>query len=162
MACVTHVTYDITCVALCATADIHAYGLCDPCDMTCVWHCAIADIDAILTKGERDTKALNDKMQQFTDNAMKFTMDGGIENVYDFKDQEDEDNPDINFKALVAHNWVDAGGRRDRKRAVNYAEQSGKANKGERGGRPFKVPQLPDYQFFNTKRIVEVGKLVVL
>ncbi len=35
-------------------------------------------------------QALNDKMQQFTDNAMKFTMDGGIENVYDFKEEEEE------------------------------------------------------------------------
>jgi SWI/SNF-related matrix-associated actin-dependent regulator of chromatin subfamily A member 5 len=50
-----------------------------------------ADIDAILTKGERDTKALNDKMQQFTDNARKFTMDGGIENVYEYKDDEEEE-----------------------------------------------------------------------
>jgi SWI/SNF-related matrix-associated actin-dependent regulator of chromatin subfamily A member 5 len=50
----------------------------------------LTDIEAILTKGEKDTKALNEKMQQFTDNAMKFTMDGGIENVYDFKDEEEE------------------------------------------------------------------------
>lgn len=51
---------------------------------------AIPDIDAILTKGERETKALNDKMQSFTDKAMQFTMDGGIENVYDFKEEEEE------------------------------------------------------------------------
>eukprot|EP00955_Chlamydomonas_euryale_P069313 360403-Chlamydomonas_euryale.AAC.2 len=42
-----------------------------------------ADIDAIITKGERDTAALNNKMAEFTDNAMKFTMDGGM--AYDFK-----------------------------------------------------------------------------
>ncbi len=43
-----------------------------------------ADIDAIIKKGERDTADLNQKMQTFTENAMKFTMDGGI-NAYDFK-----------------------------------------------------------------------------
>ena len=47
-----------------------------------------ADVEAIIAKGEKDTKALNDKMAQFTENAMQFTMDGGI--AYEFKD-EDED-----------------------------------------------------------------------
>lgn len=45
-----------------------------------------ADIEAIITKGERETAALNNKMQQFTDNARKFTMDGGM-TVYDYKDE---------------------------------------------------------------------------
>lgn len=35
------------------------------------------DIDAIIRKGEADTAALNNKLQEYTDNAMKFTMDGG-------------------------------------------------------------------------------------
>lgn len=43
-----------------------------------------ADIEAIIKKGERDTEALNSKMQQFTDNAKQFTMDGGL-SVYEFK-----------------------------------------------------------------------------
>ena len=41
------------------------------------------DIDAIIKKGERDTADLNQKMQQFTENAMRFTMDGGM--AYDYK-----------------------------------------------------------------------------
>ena len=57
-------------------------------DSGCAWgpRCGglAADIDAIIKKGERDTADLNQKMQTFTENAMKFTMDGGI-NAYDFK-----------------------------------------------------------------------------
>jgi flagellar basal body rod protein FlgB len=41
------------------------------------------DIEAIIRKGEKETVDLNQKMQQFTENAMQFTMDGGM--VYDFK-----------------------------------------------------------------------------
>ena len=37
------------------------------------------DIDAIIAKGEADTAALNNKLQEYTENAMKFTMDGGAE-----------------------------------------------------------------------------------
>ena len=36
------------------------------------------DVDALIAKGEAATKELNDKLQNFSDNAMKFTMDGGI------------------------------------------------------------------------------------
>lgn len=36
-----------------------------------------ADIDAIIAKGEQETAELNNKLQEYTENAMKFTMDGG-------------------------------------------------------------------------------------
>lgn len=45
-----------------------------------------ADIEAILQKGERETKDLNDKMNKFTDNARQFTMDGGV-SLYDYKEE---------------------------------------------------------------------------
>jgi phosphoribosylaminoimidazole-succinocarboxamide synthase len=45
-----------------------------------------ADIEAILQKGERDTRDLNDKMNKFTEDAKQFTMDGGL-SIYDFKDE---------------------------------------------------------------------------
>lgn len=35
------------------------------------------DIDAIIAKGEQETADLNNKLQEYTENAMKFTMDGG-------------------------------------------------------------------------------------
>ena len=41
-----------------------------------------ADIDDILKKGEDDTRAMNEKMAEFTENARKFTMDGGMLNDY--------------------------------------------------------------------------------
>lgn len=61
--------------------------------------CRLTDIDAIIKKGERDTADLNQKMQQFTDNAMKFTMDGGM--VYDFKDADDERADIGDLKAIM-------------------------------------------------------------
>ena len=36
-----------------------------------------ADIDAIIAKGEQETAELNNKLQEYTEHAMKFTMDGG-------------------------------------------------------------------------------------
>lgn len=36
------------------------------------------DVDALIAKGEAATKELNDKLQAFTNDAMRFTMDGGI------------------------------------------------------------------------------------
>ena len=50
------------------------------------------DIDAIIKKGEQETAALNDKMQQFAEGAVKFTMDGGLDNVYDYKGAGDGDD----------------------------------------------------------------------
>lgn len=35
------------------------------------------DIDAIIKKGEQETADLNNKLQEYSENAMKFTMDGG-------------------------------------------------------------------------------------
>ena len=80
-----------------------------------------ADIEAIIKKGEKDTAALNSKMQQFTDSAKQFTMDGGI-TVYDFKEEDEEKEGDLNtLKAIMAHNWVEPS-KRERKRVLNYSE----------------------------------------
>lgn len=64
---------------------------CCSCNAACCAAAALicsadADIEAILTKGERDTRDLNDKMNKFTENAKQFTMDGGL-SLYDFKDE---------------------------------------------------------------------------
>jgi hypothetical protein len=50
---------------------------------------SLPDVEAIIAKGVRDTQALNDKMQQFTDNARQFTMDGGI--IEEFKEEDEDD-----------------------------------------------------------------------
>ncbi|KAG1678034.1 hypothetical protein FOA52_000830 [Chlamydomonas sp. UWO 241] len=114
-----------------------------------------ADIDAIIAKGESETKALNDKMNQFTNDAMKFSMDGG---VGDYKDKdEDEGVPDLDFKTIAASNWVDPPERK-RKKVVNYNEndyfrggQGSKAGK-EKSKGP-KMPTLADYQFYDAPRL---------
>ncbi len=47
----------------------------------------------------QSTAALNDKMKDFSDNAMKFQMDGGI-SAYEYKDQDEpEDHTD--YKSLA-------------------------------------------------------------
>ena len=57
------------------------------------------DIDAIIQKGQRATEELNEKMKQYTENAMKFTMDGGI--AYEYKDEEDVPEDAPNLKAIA-------------------------------------------------------------
>ena len=51
-------------------------------------------------QGERETNELNNKLAQFSENAMKFTMDGGL-SAYDYKAEEEEAGEDVNFKALA-------------------------------------------------------------
>ncbi len=43
---------------------------------------------------------MNNKLAQFSENAMKFTMDGGL-SAYDYKAEEEEAGEDVNFKALA-------------------------------------------------------------
>ena len=77
------------------------------------------DIEALITKGEEETKKLNDKLKEFSENAMRFTMDGGV-NLYDYKDEEKEEEK-LDLKMIIGHNWVDPP-KRERKRIVNYSE----------------------------------------
>ncbi|GAX78211.1 hypothetical protein CEUSTIGMA_g5653.t1 [Chlamydomonas eustigma] len=110
-----------------------------------------ADVEAIIAKGVRDTQALNDKMQQFTDNARQFTMDGGI--IEEFKD-EDDDDAQVDFKSLLGTNWVDPPERK-RKRLGMYNENDFKT-KGASGPKLPKMPQLQDFQFYDKRRLTEL------
>lgn len=119
-----------------------------------------ADIDTIVKKGEKETKLLNEKMQNFTEKAMNFTLDGGM-NVYEFKEEEEEE-PGLDLKTIIGHNWVDPP-KRERKRVANYNEadyykNAMKQTKAERTGGPRlpKMPQLQDFQFYNTRRLTEL------
>lgn len=119
------------------------------------------DIDAIIQKGERSTAELNAKLQNFSENAMKFTMDGGL-SAYEFEEDKEPDNTDQvdQLKALMGANWVDPP-KRERKRIVSYAENQAAARKGEAkpaGPKTSKMPSLPDHQFFNNARITELYK----
>lgn len=51
------------------------------------------DIDAIIQKGESSTAELNAKLQSFTDDAMKFAMDGGM-SAYEFAEEKEPENVD--------------------------------------------------------------------
>jgi SWI/SNF-related matrix-associated actin-dependent regulator of chromatin subfamily A member 5 len=119
------------------------------------------DIDALIAKGESATRELNDKLTSFTDNARKFTMDGGL-SIYDFEEEKDEAPPEAadQLKQLMGANWVDPAPRA-RKRVVTYAENQAAARKGDgkpAGPRVVKMPNLPDYQFYNAARLTELFK----
>ncbi|RWR94121.1 ISWI chromatin-remodeling complex ATPase CHR11 [Cinnamomum micranthum f. kanehirae] len=115
------------------------------------------DIDRIIAKGEEATAELDAKMKKFTEDAIKFKMDDNAE-LYDFNDEKDDNKFD--FKKLVSENWVEPS-RRERKR--NYSEsdyfkhamrQGGPAK--QREPRIPRMPQLHDFQFFNTQRLNEL------
>lgn len=122
------------------------------------------DIDAIIAKGEADTAALNSKLQEYTDNAMKFTMDGGL-SAYEYKDPNavEEAEEKVDYKAIAGAHWVDPP-KRERKRIVNYAEneyfrQAMKPSTGagrQGGPRLPKMPQMNDWQFFNVARLTAI------
>ncbi|CAD7696105.1 unnamed protein product [Ostreobium quekettii] len=119
-----------------------------------------ADIDVIIAKGEKDTKELNEKMSAFTDNAVKFALDGGL-SLYDYRSEE-EDNGNLDLKQFIGNNWIDPP-KRERKRVMNYSESDYykhvmKHPKSDRvsGVRLPKMPQLQDFQFFNVERLTEL------
>lgn len=107
--------------------------------------------------------ALNEKMAEFTASAKQFTMDGGI--VYEFKDEDDyrTAKKDLShLKKAMASNWVEQP--RQRKTRINYNEadfikasvKTAKQEERQKGPRLAKMPQLNDFQFFDTKRIEEL------
>lgn len=63
-------------------------------------HCLGLNLLHFCLQGERETNELNNKLAQFSENAMKFTMDGGL-SAYDYKAEEDAAEADINFKRLA-------------------------------------------------------------
>ncbi|KAL4858477.1 ISWI chromatin-remodeling complex ATPase [Chlorella vulgaris] len=126
------------------------------------------DVDALIAKGEAATKELNDKLTNFSNDAMRFTMDGGI-SAYEFEEEKvgEEGDADLakveQLKALMGANWVDPP-KRERKRVATYAEGQyfkdamQKREYGPRNTGP-KLPKMPalqarhDFQFFNIPRL---------
>ncbi|KAJ0976223.1 hypothetical protein J5N97_018188 [Dioscorea zingiberensis] len=114
------------------------------------------DIDRIIAKGEETTAELDAKMKKFTEDAIKFKMDD-IAELYDFDNEKDENKS--NFKKLVSENCIDLP-KRERKRTyldTDYYKQTlregGSAKPRER---KIRMPQLHDFQFFNTQRLTEL------
>ncbi|XP_064934683.1 ISWI chromatin-remodeling complex ATPase CHR11-like [Musa acuminata AAA Group] len=115
------------------------------------------DIDRIIAKGEEATAELDAKMKKFTEDAIKFKMDDTAD-LYDFDDEKDDNK--VDFKKLVTDNWVEPP-RRERKRNYSDADyfkqalrQGGPAKSKE--PRIPRMPQLHDFQFFNTQRLSEL------
>ncbi|KAJ0963388.1 hypothetical protein J5N97_028510 [Dioscorea zingiberensis] len=115
------------------------------------------DIDRIIAKGEEATAELDAKMKKFTEDAIKFKMDDTAE-LYDFDDEKDENMFD--FRKLVIENCIEPP-KRERKRTYldtdYYKEtlrQGGSAKPRDR--RIPRMPQLHDFQFFNTQRLTEL------
>ncbi|PSC72801.1 chromatin-remodeling complex ATPase chain [Micractinium conductrix] len=126
------------------------------------------DVDALIAKGEAATKELNDKLQNFSNDAMRFTMDGGI-NAYEFEEDKNTEEGDADLakmeqlKALMGANWVDPP-KRERKRVASYAEnefyrasmQKREYAPRQAGPKLPKMPVLQDFQFFNIGRLTQL------
>merc|ERR1711977_543604 len=121
------------------------------------------DVEAIITKGEEQTKDLNNKLQKFSESAIKFTLDGGM-SVYDYEDEKGGEFSGIpegvDLKSYVAANWIGPGTRERKK--VKYNEKEYYRDKMTGGPRQSKGPRLPkipvmhDFQFFDTVRLTQL------
>merc|ERR1719515_492164 len=121
------------------------------------------DIDAIIKKGTEATRELNDKMQTFTEDAMKFSLDGG--DIYDYgdKDGDGEGQPDL--KKFIADNWIGPGPRERRRKMMggynenDYFRDKLNQPKGPSGPKMPRLPKMPnmhEFQFFNVGRITDL------
>ena len=121
------------------------------------------DIDAIMARGEEETKALNSKMQGFTEKAIQFSM-GAENSLYEFADEEDKPvalPEGVDMKTIISSNWIDPP-KRERKK--NYNETDYYRNAMAQSARPAKaagpkiakLQQMNDFQFYNTSRIQEI------
>ena len=121
------------------------------------------DIEAIIKKGEKETAQLNDKMKEFAEGAMKFSLHGDL-SVYDYKaDDEDKMSRKEAFsslKTIISASWVDPPKRH---RKTNYSDTDYfKSTMGGGGGGKKKEASLvkrtvvSDFQFYNRKRINEL------
>ncbi|KAL8457871.1 hypothetical protein ACS0TY_035658 [Phlomoides rotata] len=116
----------------------------------------------LLPKEKKQLLNLMQKMKRFTEDAIKFKVDDNAD-LYDFEDEKDENKFD--FKKIVSDNWTEPS-RRERKRIyteTDYSKQTARQGGPARTKEPRipRMPQLHDFQFFNTHRLSELyGKAV--
>lgn len=111
------------------------------------------DIDEIMKRGEAMTKKREQEIsKQAEDSMYKFTMDGGMESVYEWEEKD--------FKqGNVGLNWVEPS-KRDRKK--NYNEDQyfrSLAAKDAGGAKLPRMPKMPvtyDFQFYDSSRLNEL------
>jgi SWI/SNF-related matrix-associated actin-dependent regulator of chromatin subfamily A member 5 len=120
------------------------------------------DIDAIITKGEKNTKELNDKLTKFSESAIKFTLDGGM-SAYDYQDEKGEFGglPEgVDMKTYIADNWIGPGTRERKKVKYNeneyYRDKMTTGRSTPKGPRLPKIPQMHDFQFFDSARLSQL------
>ena len=122
------------------------------------------DVDAIMARGEEETKALNSKMQGFTEKAIQFSM-GAENSLYEFEDEDDKNvaalPEGIDMKTIISSNWIDPP-KRERKKNYNESDyyrsamaQAARPSK-PMGPKIAKLQQMHDFQFYNTARIQEI------
>lgn len=107
------------------------------------------DIDAIIARGESETRQMTDKLQVFKEHAVKFSMEGD-KSLYEFDDQlEEEEGGELDLKSLAARNWIDPPKRS--KKNVVYNENM--ANQPPRQVKPVQqkipgvyIPKFLDFQ----------------
>jgi len=119
------------------------------------------DIDDIIRQGETETDALNEKMKEFAEGAMKFSLNGDL-SAYDYRneDEPEQTKKEIfkDLKGIMAKNWIEP---EKRKRKTNYNEVEyfkqalggGAAPAKKKEVSLVKRTQVADYQFFNRVRI---------
>ncbi|EEH54836.1 SNF2 super family [Micromonas pusilla CCMP1545] len=120
------------------------------------------DIDTIISKGEDETKMLNEKMAGFTDKALKFSMDADA-SLYEFEDEkpQDENFEGLDMKAVISANWIDPP-KRERKKNYNesdyYRDVMAQAPRQQKasGPRILKLQNMSDFQFYDVKRTTEL------
>lgn len=111
------------------------------------------DVDAIIAKGEEETKELNEKMREFSEKAMQFSMQGD-QSLY-ANNPEDED---VAEAPNIAPEQAGAEGARSSKQNANLGTTANERQRNtSKSSEPrSKMPTIHDFQFFNLPRLREL------
>ena len=125
-----------------------------------------ADIDAILLAGEQRTQELNSKLGKHV-GLLDLSLDGTAPPMV-IPDEDQGEIPMEELERQMLLNMSDSMGKRDRKVKsydVNssFRDQMTSGASGQVGVRshlpkPYKIPRMPDFQFWQSKRILELSE----
>lgn len=125
-----------------------------------------ADIDAILLAGEQRTQELNSKLGKHV-GLLDLGLDGAPPMV--LPDESQGDLPMDELERQMMINLTDSMGKRDRKvksydvnatyrdQMTSQTTSSGAAARSHLP-KPYKIPRMPDYQLWQSKRITELSE----